>query len=59
MHQFLKSKSDQNIQLSTRPGIEPATSGLGGRDLTTAPAPRGYFGVERIGMTVGNPRKLP
>ena len=28
-----------NIQTSTRPGIEPETSGLGGRDLITAPTP--------------------
>ena len=36
---FCGKEGHPNIQPSTRPGIEPGTSGLGGRDLTTAPTP--------------------
>ena len=34
---FSGKEGQPNIQRSTRPGVEPGISGLGGRDLTTAP----------------------
>ena len=36
---FSGKESHPNIQPSTKPGIEPETSGFGGRDLTTVPIP--------------------
>ena len=39
---FSGKEGHPNIQPSTRPGIKPGTSGLGGRDLTTAPTPPLY-----------------
>ena len=32
-------ESHSNIRPSPRPGVKPGASGLGGRDLTTAPTP--------------------
>ena len=36
---FSGKEGHPNIQSSTRPGVEPGTSGLGDRDLTTVPTP--------------------
>ena len=36
---FSGKEGHPNIQTSTRPGIKPGTSGLGGKDLITAPTP--------------------
>ena len=36
---FSGKEGHPNIQPSTRTGIQPGTSALGGRDLTTAPTP--------------------
>ena len=36
---FSGKEGHSNNQPSIRPGIDPGTSGLGGRDLTTAPTP--------------------
>ena len=39
-YSFFRPREDLNIQPSTRPGIEPGTSGLEGRDLTIRPTLR-------------------
>ena len=39
---FSGKEGHPNIQPSTRPRVEPGTSGFGGRDLTTGPTPPLY-----------------
>ena len=53
---FSGKDSHPNIQPSARPGIERGTSGLGGRDFTTAPTPPPYNNAQRRFTMISLPR---
>ena len=58
---FTGKKGYLNIQLSTKPEVEPGYSGLGGRDFTTAPTPikrvLAVFFIENSAFYINNNNK--
>ena len=49
---FSGKEGHPNIQPSTRPGIEPGTSGLGGRDLNYCANSSAELVIEGVGAVV-------